>query len=56
MSRDYLITADALGLHVILLKSCYGAFGIRDMARWSPPIGFNAGYYADSVEEAYILM
>ena len=42
MSRDYLITADTLGLHVILFKSCCWASGIRDMARWSPPIGFNA--------------
>ena len=24
MSRDYLITADALGLHAILFKSCCG--------------------------------
>lgn len=43
MSRDYLTTADVLGLHAILLERYGGASGIRDMARWSlPSIGLNA--------------
>lgn len=53
MSRDYLTTADVLGLHAILLERYGGASGIRDMgALESSVYRPQCGYYADIVEEA----
>ena len=57
MSRDYLTTADVLGLHAILLERYGGASGIRDMgALESSVYRPQCGYYADIVEEACALM
>ena len=57
MSRDYLTTADVLGLHAILLERYGGASGIRDMgAVESSVYRPQCGYYADIVEEACALM
>ena len=57
MSREYLTTADVLGLHAILLKRYGGAEGIRDMgAVESAVFRPQCGYYADMVEEAAALL
>ena len=57
MSRDYLTTADVLGLHAILLERYGGASGIRDMgAVESSVYRPQCGYYADIVEAACALM
>lgn len=57
MSRDYLTTADVLGLHAILLERYGGASGIRDMgAVESSVYRPQCGYYTDIVEEACALM
>lgn len=57
MSRDYLTTADVLGLHAILLERYGGASGIRDMgALESSVYRPQCGYYADIVEETCALM
>ena len=57
MSRDYLTTADVLGLHAILLERYGGASGSRDMgALESSVYRPQCGYYADIVEEACALM
>ena len=54
MSRDYLTTADVLGLHAILLERYGGASGIRDMgALESTVYRPQCGYYADTLPPAH---
>ena len=54
MSRDYLTTADVLGLHAILLERYGGASGIRDMgAVESSVYRPQCGYYADTLPPAH---
>ena len=51
MSRDYLTTADVLGLHAILLGRYGGTSGIRDMgAVESSVYRPQCGYYTDIVD------
>jgi len=57
MSRDYLSTADVLGIHAVLLRKYGGAEGIRDMgALESAVFRPQSGYYADLVQEACALL
>ncbi|MBP3730187.1 MAG: type II toxin-antitoxin system death-on-curing family toxin [Mailhella sp.] len=57
MTRDYLTTADIVGIHDILIKRYGGAEGVRDMgaieaALFRP----QCGYYSDIIQEACALL
>lgn len=57
MPRDYLTVADALGMHVVLMRRYGGASGVRDAgALESAVFRPQTGYYADIVAEAAALM
>ena len=57
MSRDYLTTADVLGIHAVLLRKYGGADGIRDMgALESAVFRSQSGYYEDIEQEACALL
>jgi len=57
MSRDYLTTADVLGIHAVLLRKYGGADGIRDMgALESAVFRPQSGYYEDIEQEACALL
>ena len=57
MSRDYLTTADVLGIHAVLLRKYGGAGGVRDMGALEAAVFRpQSGYYADLVQEACALM
>lgn len=55
--RDYLTTADVLGIHAVLLHRYGGGAGIRDMGGLeSAAFRPQSGYYRDIVEEACALL
>lgn len=55
--RDYLTTADVLGLHHILLEKYGGAGGLRDLGALEAAVFRpQCGYYHDIVEEAAALL
>ena len=55
--RDYLTTADILGLHHVLLENYGGAGGFRDLGALEAAVFRpQCGYYADIVEEAAALL
>jgi len=55
--RDYLATADILGLHHVLLERYGGAGGLRDLGALEAAVFRpQCGYYADIVEEAAALL
>ncbi|MDR1657811.1 MAG: type II toxin-antitoxin system death-on-curing family toxin [Deltaproteobacteria bacterium] len=55
--RDYLTTADILGLHHVLLEKYGGAGGLRDLGALEAAVFRpQCGYYADIVEEAAALL
>lgn len=55
--RDYLTTADVLGIHAVLLHSYGGGAGIRDLGSLeSAAFRPQSGYYQDIVEEACALL
>lgn len=57
MNRDYLTTADVIGIHAVLLHRYGGADGIRDMgAVESAVFRPQCGYYSDIAEEAAALL
>lgn len=57
MSRDYLTTADVLGLHDVLLQRYGGAEGVRDIGAVEAAVFRpQCGYYTDIVQEACALM
>lgn len=57
MSRDYLTTADVLGMHAVLIKRYGGADGIRDLGAVEAAVFRpQCGYYADIVQEACALL
>lgn len=57
MSRDYLTTADVLGMHAVLIKRYGGAEGIRDLGAVDAAVFRpQCGYYADIVQEACALL
>ncbi|MBQ9105784.1 MAG: type II toxin-antitoxin system death-on-curing family toxin [Mailhella sp.] len=57
MSRDYLTTADVLGIHAVLLRRYGGAEGIRDMGGLEAAVFRpQSGYYEDMVQEACALL
>lgn len=57
MSRDYLTTAEVLGLHAVLIQRYGGASGIRDMGSLESSLFRpQCGYYSDIVEESCALM
>lgn len=57
MSRDYLTTADVLGIHAVLLRRYGGAEGIRDMGGLEAAVFRpQSGYYEDIVQEACALL
>jgi death on curing protein len=57
MNRDYLTTADVIGIHAVLLHRYGGAKGIRDMgAVESAVFRPQCGYYSDITEEAAALL
>lgn len=57
MSRDYLTTADVLGMHAILIKRYGGAEGVRDMGAVEAAVFRpQCGYYADVIQEACALL
>jgi death on curing protein len=57
MNRDYLTTADVIGIHAVLLHRYGGAEGIRDMgAVESAVFRPQCGYYSDIAEEAAALL
>ena len=57
MSRDYLTTAEILGIHATLLRSYGGAEGVRDMGGLESAVFRpQSGYYEDLVQEACALL
>lgn len=57
MSRDYLTTADVLGMHAVLIKRYGGAEGVRDIGAVEAAVFRpQCGYYADIVQEACALL
>lgn len=55
--RDYLTTADILGLHHVLLEKYGGAGGIRDLGALEAAVFRpQCGYYNDIVDEAAALL
>lgn len=57
MSRDYLTTADVLGMHAILIKRYGGADGVRDLGAVEAAVFRpQCGYYTDIVQEACALL
>ena len=57
MSRDYLTTADVLGMHAILIRRYGGADGVRDMGAVEAAVFRpQCGYYSDVVQEACALL
>jgi death-on-curing protein len=55
--RDYLTTADILGLHHVLLEKYGGAGGVRDLGALEAAVFRpQCGYYRDIVEEAAALL
>lgn len=56
MSRDYLTTAEVLGIHDILIKRYGGAEGVRDIEAVEAAVFRpQCGYYTDVVQEACAL-
>lgn len=56
MIRDYLTTADVLGIHAVLIKRYGGAEGSRDIGAVEAAVFRpQCGYYADIVQEACAL-
>lgn len=57
MSRDYLTTADVLGIHAALLHRYGGAKGVRDPGAVEAAVFRpQCGYYADIIQEACALL
>lgn len=57
MSRDYLTTAEVLGIHDILIKRYGGAEGVRDVGAVEAAVFRpQCGYYTDVVQEACALL
>ena len=55
--RDYLTTADILGLHHVLLEKYGGAGGIRDLGALEAAVFRpQCGYYSDIIDEAAALL
>ncbi len=55
--RDYLTTADVLGIHAILLQRYGGATGVRDMGGLEAAVFRpQSGYYQTVMEEACALL
>lgn len=55
--RDYLTTADILGLHHVLLEKYGGAGGIRDLGALEAAVFRpQCGYYNDIIDEAAALL
>lgn len=55
--RDYLTTADILGLHHILLEKYGGAGGVRDLGALEAAVFRpQCGYYNDIIDEAAALL
>lgn len=55
--RDYLTTADILGLHHVLLEKYGGAGGLRDLGALEAAVFRpQCGYYNDIIEEAAALL
>lgn len=57
MSRDYLTTADILGIHAVLIRRYGGAEGVRDLGAVEAAVFRpQCGYYADIVQEVCALL
>ena len=57
MIRDYLTTADVLGIHAVLLRRYGGAEGVRDPGAVEAAVFRpQCGYYADIIQEACALL
>ena len=55
--RDYLTTADILGLHHVLLEKYGGAGGLRDLGALEAAVFRpQCGYYNDIIDEAAALL
>jgi death-on-curing protein len=55
--RDYLTTADILGLHHVLLEKYGGSGGLRDLGALEAAVFRpQCGYYNDIIEEAAALL